>query len=248
MSAPLPPHPELREYYGDAAGRRRWVDRLFDHTALRYDHISGLLDFGTGVRYRREALARAGIGSGHRVLDVATGTGQVARAASALTRPGGRVLGIDASFGMLRVARTHLAIPLVRGLAEELPLAEATLDALTMGYALRHVRDLVATFREYRRVLRPGGIVLLLELTPPRRGTLAYHLVRFHMGTLIPALAGRGESRTLMRYFWDTVDRCVPPAAILEALAEAGFESPGRHLSFGICSEYTARKPQPSPS
>jgi demethylmenaquinone methyltransferase/2-methoxy-6-polyprenyl-1,4-benzoquinol methylase len=241
----LAPHPDLLEYYPEAGARRRFVDGLFDRTAPQYDWIVRFMAFGSGTWYRREALRRAGIGAGATVLDVAVGTGPVARAAESLVGPSGRVVGLDASFGMLREARKNVAAPLVRGLAEELPLAGGSVDALTMGYALRHVRDLGATFREYRRVLRPGGTVVLLELTRPQPGTFRYAAVRFYLHTLVPGLArlrGGREAGTLMRYFWDTIERCVPPEAILGALADAGFERPERRVVLGVFSEYVARK------
>jgi demethylmenaquinone methyltransferase/2-methoxy-6-polyprenyl-1,4-benzoquinol methylase len=112
-----------------------------------------------------------------------------------------------------------------------------------MGYALRHVVDLRATFQEYRRVLKVGGKVLLLEITPPS-SRLAHHLLGLYMGRILPFLArfGRGgrSSRELMEYYWDTIERCVPPATILQALAEAGFKEPKRYVEHGILSEYTA--------
>jgi demethylmenaquinone methyltransferase / 2-methoxy-6-polyprenyl-1,4-benzoquinol methylase len=242
----IAPHPDLREYYPEAAARRRFVDDLFDRTARHYDWLDGVLSLGSGRRYRRAALQRAGIGAGMTVLDVAVGTGPVARAARALTGDQGRVVGLDASFGMLRQARANVAAPLVRALAEELPLADRTVDALTMGYALRHVRDLATAFREYRRVLKPGGRVLLLELTRPAAGTLSYAALRLYMRRVIPAVArlrGGRDAGLLMSYFWDTIERCVPPETILEALAASGFEQVRRQVQCGIFSEYTARRP-----
>ena len=137
---------------------------------------------------------------------------------------------------------------LVQGVAERLPLGDACVDFLTMGYALRHVTDLESTFREYLRVLRPGGSLLILELTRPAAGSPAYRLTRFYLHTIVPLLARLGpggpDAQTLMEYFWDTVDNCVPPAAILAALAGSGFTSPNRGVVHRVFSEYVAVKPQ----
>jgi demethylmenaquinone methyltransferase/2-methoxy-6-polyprenyl-1,4-benzoquinol methylase len=241
---PTAPHPDLLEYYPEAGARRRFVDDLFDRGAPHYDWIVRLMSFGSGARYRRDALQRAGIGPGMTVLDVATGPGIIAGAARELVGSAGRVLGVDASLGMLREAQRRAAIPLARGLAEELPLASGSVDAITMGYALRHVRDLEETFREYRRVLRPGGTLLVLELTRPRPRTLTHGAVRFYLKTLVPGLVrlrGGRDAAMMMHYFWDTIEQCVPPQSILGALAAAGFQQTRREVVLQIFSEYTAR-------
>ena len=116
-------------------------------------------------------------------------------------------------------------------------------DMLTMGYALRHVADLRTTFREYLRVLKPKGKLLLLEITPPP-SRLSHALLKLYLGRLMPLLARFGHggraSRELMEYYWDTIESCVPPAVILEALAGAGFRQAERHVEMKIFSEYTA--------
>jgi demethylmenaquinone methyltransferase/2-methoxy-6-polyprenyl-1,4-benzoquinol methylase len=124
-------------------------------------------------------------------------------------------------------------------------------DFLSMGYALRHVPDLSAAFAEYRRVLRPGGRLLLLEIGRPRGG-IAYAAVRFYLGTAVPALSrwlgGGPRAATLMRYYWDTIDACVPPAAIQEALEAAGFAEVACDVQLGIFRAYTARRRPAGPT
>lgn len=239
--APLRPHPPLPSWYGDEARRVPWVRGLFDRTAGSYDRINAILSLGTGRAYRRRALAAAGIGPGMRVLDIATGTGILAREAIALTGPTGQVIGLDPSAGMIAACRAALAMPLIRGEAEHLPLADASVDAITLGYALRHMGDLTALFAECRRVLRPGGIFLILEKTRPTtrlRKAVAYAWV----GLIVPALAGSRDGRALMRYYWDTVQNCVPPETILAALAEAGFAAPRLTRELDVFGAYVSRK------
>jgi demethylmenaquinone methyltransferase/2-methoxy-6-polyprenyl-1,4-benzoquinol methylase len=134
----------------------------------------------------------------------------------------------------------------VNGHAETLPVGDDAFDMLTMGYALRHVSDLADAFREFQRVLAPGGQVLLLEITPPR-GRLGYTALRFYLRRLVPLIARLGrrsrDAQLLMRYYWDTIEGCVPPEQILAALEAAGFEQVQRHVIFGIFSEYTGVKP-----
>lgn len=245
-AAPGSPITALPQYWADERDRRRFVDDLFDRSAHEYDHFERVLALGTGSRYRRDALRRSGLRPGMRVLDVATGTGLVAREALALVGEGGTVIGLDPSAGMLGEARLALPIPLVRAFGEGIPCADATFDFVSMGFALRHVADLRMLFREMHRVLRPGGTACILEITRPS-STLAASAVRTFMTRVAPVFAGgaarRAESRKLMTFYWDTIEACVPPEAVLAALAAAGFPAPRRVVSLGLFSEYVGTVP-----
>lgn len=249
-SESLPPHVPLQQYYrggeGAADERREFVTDLFDKAAPHYDWLNRVMSFGTGLRYRQQALERAGLSRGMRVIDVAVGTGLTARAALNATEGAVAVIGVDASLGMLREARAAgSVISLVRGLAEELPLATHTFDFLTMGYALRHVADLRTTFREHHRILKPGGRLLILELTRPSDSGVRYVLTRVYLKHVVPLLAQFGPdgsgARKLMEYYWDTIDHCVPPETVVSALRDAGFQEVERRLFVGVFSEYVGR-------
>ena len=244
VDRPLAPHPTLPGYFHDERERRTLVDHLFDVSAAHYDTVIGAMSLGSGRRYRRDALKRAGLAPGMDVLDLATGTGIVAKAAASLTAPE-RVTGIDPSQGMLEQARKVAALRYVRGFAEHLPFQDRSFDFLSMGYALRHMADLRTTFAEAHRVLRPGGRLLILEITRPRsRAGLA--ATRLYLGTVVPVLTGaltrNHEARRLFRYYWETIAHCVPPETILAALREAGFPTVERNVVLGIFSEYLGVK------
>jgi demethylmenaquinone methyltransferase/2-methoxy-6-polyprenyl-1,4-benzoquinol methylase len=243
---PVPPHAPLGRYYDDDARRHRYVIDLFNETAQHYNTIEALFLNG-GLLYRRLSLQRAGLRRGMRVLDVAIGTAAVARGAARIVGSEGRVFGVDPSVGMLGQARRVFKGPLTRGVAEALPFASNHFDFVTMGIALRHVSDLVATFREYLRVLRPGGKLWILEGHVPR-SPLGHKLTRFMWARVIPGmtlLSTRSrEAKELMDYYWDTVEQCVPPETILAAMKEAGFEAPRFQVVVpGAFCEYTGRKP-----
>ena len=246
MAEATPPHPVLEEYYSTAADRQSFVGELFDGAARYYNRIGQMLDLGSGPWYRRQALRRAGLRPGMRLLDVATGTGLVARgAASIIGEPGG-VIGVDPSRGMLREARKAVSGSLVQGRAEALPFRDDRFDMLSMGFALRHVPDLEAAFQEYRRVLRPGGRLLLLEVSRPP-SPVSRWLIRVHFQHVLPLMARLGTrsepAQLLMKYYWDTIDRCVPPATILDVLRRSGYVDVERRVFFGFLSEYVAAKP-----
>ena len=103
------PHATLTKYYDTDSERPRYLRELFDQGSVHYDTINEILSFGTGLRYRQDALGRNGLGEGMRLLDVATGTGGVARAAAKITGPRGRVIGLDPSIGMLIESRHRSA-------------------------------------------------------------------------------------------------------------------------------------------
>jgi demethylmenaquinone methyltransferase/2-methoxy-6-polyprenyl-1,4-benzoquinol methylase len=239
------PHAMLPEYYGSEAQRRAFVREIFDRTAHDYDRVERLMSFGTGSWYRRQALLRAGLRPGMQMLDVAIGTGLVAREAIALLGDPGAVTGLDPSPGMMQGLRDALGIRLVQARAERLPLADGSFDFLSMGFALRHVADLSAVFREYRRVLRPGGTLCVLELTQPAGGW-SRRLLKLYMRGVVPVLsrlvARDPQTPKLFRYFWDTIEACVPPAQVTDALDAAGFTSVRRHVEARIFSEYTAQR------
>ncbi len=241
--APLPPHLPLDAYYASEAERRRFLGRVFDRTARHYDWISALLSLGTGAWYRAFALRRAGLAPGARVLDVATGTGLVARAAARGTGRSGLVVGLDPSAGMLSRFNGRSLVRLARGIAERLPFREGAFDFLSMGYALRHVADLRATFLEYRRVLRPGGRLLVLDFARPRSAA-NYGVARLFMQRIVPTVsrlfAGGREAELLMRYCWDTVDRSVPVGRTTAALEGAGFTGLKVTTWAGVFAEYAA--------
>jgi demethylmenaquinone methyltransferase/2-methoxy-6-polyprenyl-1,4-benzoquinol methylase len=243
----IPPHPHLRGYYGAGVSRQTFLNDLFDRTAYGYRAIDRVTGLGSGLWYRRWALRQAGLRPGMRVLDVGCGPGPTAQAALRLVGPTGYVVGLDPSSGMLREAKKGPCRKLVQGVGEELPFPDGTFDFLSMGYALRHVSDLRVAFSEYRRVLKPGGIVLLLEISRPRSAallTVSRFYIRTVMGAVFARATGNQTMRTLMRYWWDTTEHCVAPEAILSALRQVGFgECELRELFNGLIRDYRAVTP-----
>ena len=240
----LLPHAPLTEYYQDEAERQQYLRRIFDETAPDYDRIERVLAFGSGPWYRRRALQRAGLAAGAQVLDVGIGTGLVAREALKIIGTQGRLTGVDPSVGMMN--QVHLpGVELVRGKAEALPRPDASADFLSMGYALRHIGDVAAAFGEFHRVLRPGGRLVVLEITKPE-GAIGTAVLKGYMRAVVPLIARvvarQRHTSELWRYYWDTIEACIPPATVMAALRAAGFTDVQRTTELGIFSEYTATK------
>lgn len=242
----LAPHPPIAGAYAAPEQKRQFVNAIFDATAQDYDRVERWLSLGSGAWYRGQALSRAGLKPGMSIADVAVGTGLVAGAALKIIGPEGRIVGIDPSPEMMRHAKERLGIETVSGRAESLPLESASFDFLSMGYALRHVEDLNSAFSEFRRVLKPGGRLCILEITRPR-SAVGRAFLRLYLGTLSRTIGlfGKLAPRTpeLWAYYWETIDKCLPPQSVMDALTASGFTDVKRNVVGGIFSEYTATRP-----
>ncbi|HMI21734.1 MAG TPA: class I SAM-dependent methyltransferase [Gaiellaceae bacterium] len=171
-----------------ASPRTRRALELFAPLGPTYERYARLLSLGQDPRWRRFLVSRVEAGHGDQVLDVATGTGAVAR--ELLRQKGCAVVGVDQSPEMLAVAREHLpaTVKLVEASAEHLPFEDASFDALTVTYLLRYVDDPGATLAELGRVVRPGGTVASLEFAVP--AGLWRPLWRAYVDAVLPT-AGR---------------------------------------------------------
>jgi demethylmenaquinone methyltransferase/2-methoxy-6-polyprenyl-1,4-benzoquinol methylase len=220
-----------------ASARTRRALELFAPLGPTYDRYARLLSLGQDPRWRTFLVSRIEAGPSDGVLDVATGTGAVAR--ELLRQKGCTVVGVDQSPEMLAVARGHLppSVKLVEASAELLPFADASFEALTVTYLLRYVEDPGATLAELARVVRPGGTVASLEFAVPVG--MWRPLWRAYVGIVLPT-AGRLVSpgwlevgRFLggsIREFW----RRYPLERQLELWRAAGIEDVRhRRLSLG---------------
>jgi demethylmenaquinone methyltransferase/2-methoxy-6-polyprenyl-1,4-benzoquinol methylase len=219
---------------------------MFDKIAARYDAMNRVLSFGLDRGWRRRTVRALALGDRPRVLDLATGTGDLAVDIARL-HPDATVIGLDPSRQMLAIAQQKLAtrrladrVTLVRGDAQHLPYRDGELDAATIAFGIRNVPDRLAALREMARVVRPGGRVAVLELGEPRRGVLA-RAARFHTRHVVPRLGALLSGAREYRYLQCSI-AAFPPSAEFAALMEHA----GLHvievapLTFGVCTLYVA--------
>ena len=239
------PHAPLTDYYQTEQDRQAYLRNIFNNTAADYDRIEALLAWGSGSRYRRQALIRGGMKTGMKVLDVGVVTGLVAAQACILAGNAALVTGVDPSSGMMAASRLPDTMVLVEGRAESLPFPDNHFDFLCMGYALRHISDLSVAFAEFERVLKPGGRLCILEITKPQ-SRFGRWLLKNYMRGVIPLLtrfvSRQKDTATMWRYFWDSIEACVSPEQVVATLSAARLTQVKRHLELGVFSEYQAVK------
>jgi len=235
--------------YDNDKSKKEQVREMFDNIAPTYDTLNHTLSFGIDRWWRRCAVSAVKRFAPRRIMDVATGTGDMA-IALARRIEGAHILGIDISEGMLGAARRKAArrglderIVFDTGDAEHIAAADGTFDAATVAFGVRNFGDTASGLREIRRILRPGGHLIVLEFsTPPNP------LVRWAYGVyshrLLPAVGGAVSHDTAAyRYLPESVDEFPRPARFLEIMREAGFDDcSARSLSFGIAQIYTGCK------
>lgn len=218
-TTPAPPH----------APEGRTVRAMFDGIAPRYDLANTLLSLGLDRRWRRAAVRAALAVRPDRILDVATGTAELALALKR-ARPEAEVRGVDVAERMLEVGRTKsaragLRVALETGDGMDLPYEDASFDVVTVGYGLRNFTDVDAGLREFRRVLSSGGRLVVLEFPPPPGGSFG-RLFRAYFTRLLPRLGGLiSGDREAYAYLPASVLAFPEPEALAARMEAAGFEA-----------------------
>jgi demethylmenaquinone methyltransferase/2-methoxy-6-polyprenyl-1,4-benzoquinol methylase len=223
------------------------VAAMFDEIAPIYDRLNTVMTLGADGRWRDVAVAATGLAEGGSAIDVACGTGKLAAALAERVGPFGRVLGVDLSPAMIaRAAETYrdmVQLEFVAGNALELPVDGASFDAATISFGLRNLSDFEAGFRELRRVVRPGGTVVCLELTVPRPRAWAvvYGGVFRRVAPILGGLAGHREA---YRYLPTSLDGFPPPRDLAGTMRRAGLaDVTWRRLALGTVAIHTGRVP-----
>src|SRR5688500_12703140 len=161
---------------------------MFDRIARVYDRMNSVMAAGMDRRWRERAVEMSAVGPGDRALDVATGTGDLAVALDRRVAPDGQVVGVDFSESMLELARRKApALRFETGNALDLPYEDGEFAATTVGFGARNFSDLQAGLAEMARVTRPGGRVVVLEITTSQRPPLSWFF-RLWFDTVVPAL------------------------------------------------------------
>jgi demethylmenaquinone methyltransferase/2-methoxy-6-polyprenyl-1,4-benzoquinol methylase len=238
----------LKEHVASKEKKQRYVNRLFETIAARYDLFTVLMSYGMDRGWKREMIRLLDLKGGEMTLDIACGTGDIALMTAARLTAGGAV-GLDITPAMLaiaerkRVARHIENVCFHRGDIMRLPFADATFDCVTGGYALRNVPDVAGALTEIKRVLKPGGRLLSLDFGHPPNPV--YRRAYLHYLTIVGSLVGlmmHGDADTY-RYIPETLKLYPGQRGVREMMAAAGFVETGvREFGGGIMAiNYGAR-------
>jgi ubiquinone/menaquinone biosynthesis methyltransferase len=210
----------------DTMGREQLVRSMFDRIAGRYDLMNSVMSAGLHHRWRGRAVELALVGPGARALDVCCGTGDLALALKQAVGPAGEVVGLDFSDEMLEHARAKtidrgLEIDYISGNALELPFEDGRFDAATVGFGIRNVIDLPRALAEMRRVVRPGGRVVVLEITTPERPPLNWFYALW-FDRVVPVIGTLAGEHDAYSYLPESVKRFPPAAGLAKRMYDGG--------------------------
>jgi len=209
--------------------KAQYVREMFTSIAPVYDRLNSIISLGLHRLWRRTAVRLSGLKPGDSALDVATGTGDFAITLAKAVGPTGRVVGIDFSEGMLRLAHEKIKRLGLDGVIQfewadalALPFADGEFDAATVGFAGRNVTDLKGMFSEMRRVVRPGGRVVHLELSRPTL-PIFRDIYRIYFYHLVPVVGGAlARSRSAYGYLPESLSVFPSPEEVARVMREAG--------------------------
>jgi len=226
--------------------RAHYVQDMFGRIAGRYDLMNRLMTAGQDVRWRRVVIQEARLKAGGRLLDIATGTGEIAYE-GLRQQPDIQAVGGDFTIEMMRVGKRNPRRKSIQWTAADtlaLPFADNTFDAVTSGFLMRNVIDVPRAFAEQWRVTRSGGRVVVLESSPPKDNWLR-PFIRFHLNVIIPALgrlvAGDGDA---YRYLPDSTQAFQEPESLAALMRQAGFVDVHYQLfMFGTIAIHGGQKP-----
>jgi demethylmenaquinone methyltransferase/2-methoxy-6-polyprenyl-1,4-benzoquinol methylase len=243
------PHDHIVPFADSGKSKKKQVEEMFDGIAGKYDLLNRTLSARTDLHWRRKAIRKLRSYGPGLVLDVATGTADMAIMACRSIE-GLKVIGIDISEGMLEMGRKKIdkeglqgRIELQRGDSEAINYRENTFDAVMVAFGVRNFENLEKGLQEMRRVLKPGGRLIVLEFSRPKR-KLVKGIYRLYMRIIAPGIARWfRQNKQAYQYLNDSADAFPDREQFTSILDRIGYKDTGyKPLSLGICCIYSGKK------
>ena len=222
--------------------RNQRIQIMFSSIARRYDLMNAIMTFGQDARWRREVIRRAKLSPGSHLLDLGTGTGDLAREAL-IQQPACTVTAADYTLAMMQVGNKRGRLDWSAADALHLPFPNESFHTIVSGFLLRNVFDVPLSLREQFRTLKPGGRIIILDTTQPSKNML-YPLIWIHLHWVIPVI-GRLFSRQpdAYNYLIESTDTFLKAEQLADAMQEAGFRQVGfQRKMFGTIAIHWGQK------
>ncbi len=239
----------VKPYEGEQDSKKEQVSRMFNNIAPYYDFLNHFLSLGIDKNWRKKAIRALEEKKPQQILDVATGTADVAIAIAKKLKPE-KVIGLDIAVEMLDIGRKKVkaqeltaTVELISGDAENLPFADNTFDAVTVAFGVRNFENLRAGMAEIQRVLKPNGQLVVLEFSKPKVFPLK-QLFQFYFKNILPFI-GKMTSKDpkAYRYLYESVQAFPDGKKFIQVMEKTGFQQNKQQLlTFGISSIYTGLK------
>ena len=242
-------HDNIVPYEESNLEKKQQVAKMFDSIAFRYDFLNRFLSAGIDVTWRKKALAQLKDIQPSILLDVATGTADVAIMANEMLHPK-KIIGIDISDGMLEIGRKKVEehalqniIELYNGDSEKINYPDASFDAVTVAFGVRNFQNLEKGLREMYRVLKPGGKLVVLEFSKPKQKVFKY-LYNFYMRIVAPKAGNMfAKNKDAYTYLNNSVKVFPEREQFTKVLSETGYNKIYyKALTMGICCVYCGSK------
>ncbi len=231
--------------------KQKKIVTMFDDIAKKYDLANRVLSFGTDIAWRKKACDKAfefyGKKDIERVVDVACGTGDMLNfwQRRAKDKDIKEFIGVDPSSKMLEIAKQKFPkFKYIQAFAQDLPLESSSSDFLSISYGIRNVVDRVDAIKEFHRVLKPNGVLVILEFTKRDKKSVVDSAIEFYMKKVLPRVGGLiSGNKDAYEYLPNSIDNFLTTKKLIEELKESGFEILyNRAFSMGICTLFIAKK------
>ncbi len=238
----------VKPYKDSSAGKKEQVAQMFDAISKNYDGLNRVISFGIDVNWRKKVVALVGKNNPKQILDIATGTGDLALMMAKLHPE--RIVGLDISAGMLsvgieKIEKKNLSnlIEMIVGDSENMPFEDNTFDAITVSFGVRNFANLDKGLREIRRVLKPGGVLAILETSNPTKFPFKQGY-KFYTSYILPTIGKLfSKDKVAYQYLSESANSFPFGEAFNNILKKNGFSTTTVNpVTFGVATIYTATK------